>query len=78
MAQSLAGRWPEPSELGPAAAPRLCEAALPGFYVSACPAGDFDPRHQPDGTVNNRPPVPNATPPESPPLVGKLRRGEER
>lgn len=81
-AESLAGRWTEPSELivhreVPAPAPRPCEAALPGVYVSVRRAGTLVPRHQPDGTVNNRPPVPNTTPPESPPLMGKLRHGEK-
>lgn len=63
---------------GPAPALRLCEVAPPGFYVSARLAGTLVPCHQPDGTVNNRPPVPNAVAPESLLLMGKPRHGEEK
>ena len=54
-------------------APARCEAALPGFYLTARPARTLVPRHPPHGTVNNLP-VPSATPRL---LAGKLRHGEE-
>lgn len=85
--ESLAGRWMELSEVVvhrevPARAPWLCEGGTAEFLRLRTPGGDFGPpptpRHQPNGTVNNRPPVPDTTPPESPPLTEKLRHGEEK
>lgn len=76
MVENLAGRWTErlePDAQQEVPAPRLCEAALPSLCPRAA-GGDF--AHPPPARRHCQ--QANATPPESPPLMGKLRHGEEK